>query len=394
VANGGPCTVSGSVLEFGGGPLADAWVDLYYDDAGVIRYFDGVMTDASGAFSFESVPETSDGELWVYFADGSAYQSWGNSFTSGENNVVLRPGHLGVALSLLPGSSWTPPLRIETYGSKGGGTSWLGTLPGVATAMAPDCQYAVAYLGHNRGIEWSAPTPSPTPSPSPAAIEVVPGELGETMSFAEADARGTRILTPRWSSGKPGSSVKLALDNWPQGYVIGFAGAADAPRLERKTWSAMTASGKPTMQRSVAIPTTAPAGYAYNLYVYRKEAGSDLVLNLAFQVATLKSSKATISKGSSIRLSGVVPVEGRWGATPGKPKSVTLYKRTTSAGQPANWDATRSGWTKVGTYKSKGNGYYQSGLLKPARTTWYIARYPGDAQYDRGFTSVLKVTVK
>jgi hypothetical protein len=146
------------------------------------------------------------------------------------------------------------------------------------------------------------------------------------------------------------------------------------------------------MTKSIQVPATAAAGYKYRVHVETSD--KPLVLFLNPQVATLKSSKASIYRGGSFRLSGVVPVKDRWGSAPGRPKYVTLYKRTVSAGQPAMWDATRSGWTKVGTYKADGYGKYRTGLFSPKRTTWYIVRYPGDAEYQRGFTSVLKVPVK
>jgi len=61
-----------------------------------------------------------------------------------------------------------------------------------------------------------------------------------------------------------------------------------------------------------------------------------------------------------VKLRGVVPVKGHWGSTAGIRKYVWIYKRTKSASAP------------------------------PTR---YVARYAGDDQYWRAYTSVRKVRV-
>jgi hypothetical protein len=211
--------------------------------------------------------------------------------------------------------------------------------------------------------------------------------------FDQANAMHFWIESPRWKSGKPGMTIKLAFANWPEGYKIYPAGHS-AQGDSRRTWSTMTASGASLMTRSVPVPTTVKPGSKYVMSATGSSRGIPLLLVDHLQIATLKSSKTSIAKGGSIRLSGVVPVGGFWGSAKGKPKTVTLYKRTTSSGQPKYFDATRNGWTKVDTYKTDGYGKYVTRSFKPQRTTWYIVRYPADPEHFRAFTSVRWVSVK
>jgi hypothetical protein len=388
----GPCTVTGQVLNLDGNPAAGAEVDLYYSDAaGDSYYFDWIYADSSGEFTFSGVPETSDGEFDVYSGDGDGYQSWGNVFTAaGPNDFVLRPGVVGANVSRTsdPSWNWWQWLRVETYGSSGGGTTWINGEMGDAYAMAPDCDYAVAYPYDNQGIEWSPSSP----------LAVTSGlHSGVTMDFDQDNGRGAWILSPYWDSGKPGSRASLVLENWPAGYQMSFYGYSQAPSgAGYKNWPYyLESDGSLYGSTSLTIPATAPAGYDYEVHVYRYDAeASDLDLTLYFQVASLKASRATIRRGASVRLSGVIPTQGHMGSTAGKVKYVTLYQRTRAAGPPTTWDATRKGWRKVATVRANGYGKYSSRLLHPQRTTWYIVRYPGDSWYFRAYTSVTKVIVR
>lgn len=155
------------------------------------------------------------------------------------------------------------------------------------------------------------------------------------------------------------------------------------------------ANGAPYVGVDLTIPKTAPAGYAYEVHPYRyDDEASDLDLTLYFQVATLKPSRSSLSRGGSVTLSGTVPTQGRWGGALGKRKTLTIFQRTTVAGQPTAWDATKKGWKKVGSVRTDGAGAFRTSALRPRRTTWYVARYPGDDWYYRAYTSVVKVAMK
>jgi hypothetical protein len=387
-----PCTITGHVFGFDGGAVAGAAVDLLYVDASdALCYVGSTSTGLDGSFQFSAVPETTEGIIAVSLEGGSALQSWGNTFTaSGPNNFELQPGLTGVQTVRSVNPKWNTwqQLRVETYGSKGGGTTWVDGGNGMANVLAPDCDYAVAYPYDNQGIEWRPSLP----------LSVVPGaQTAESMTFdQDADGRSAWISSPYWQSGKAGTKIKVTLANWPAGHQMSFYGWSQAPTGQYKDWPFyVNSNGAPFGTTDLTIPSTAPAGYNYELHVYRyDDQASELDLSLYFQVASLKSSRTWIRRGGAIRLSGVIPTQGHMGSVPGKAKYVTIYRRTTSAGQPTAWDATKRGWVRVGAVRANGYGKYVTSLLRPKRTTWYVVRYPGDNWYHRAFTSVIKVVVK
>jgi len=388
----GPCTVTGRVLGFDNRPLAGVGVVLSYRDSSDAWYFvDSVSTSADGSFAFVGVPETNWGEIDAYLVDGDGYHSWGNTFTAaGPNDFQLRPGVTGVQTvrSAYSGWNWWQWLRVETWGSRGGATTWLDGGNGDAFVMAPDYDYAIAYPYDNQGIEWSASAP----------LSVVPGaSVGNSMTFdQDADGRGAWIQSPYWQSGKAGTRTTLVLENWPAGYQMSFYGYSQAPSAQFKDWPFYVESdGSQYSRTSLTIPSTASAGYDYEVHVYRyDDSASYLDLTLYYQVASLKPSRTSIRRGGDVRLSGIVPTQGHMGSQQGKAKYVTLYQRTKSAGPPTTWDATKKGWQKVGSFRANGYGKYQTRLLHPKRTTWYVVRYPGDNWYFDAYTSVSKVSVR
>lgn len=382
----GPCTVTGQVLRPSGAVVAGAIVYVLYASSGEAWVAATATTAADGSFAVTGVPETSAGEIDVSLPGGDSFRVGGLTYTeAGPNSFVLRPGLVAARLSARPGSTWRPPLIVETYGSGGAASTSVGAISGSVLAMAPDLRYAVAYTHTNQGIEWFASSPR----------AIASGMTNGSLVFDLGNARSTWLTAPAWASGRPGATVSLALNNWPKNTRIGFSGYPMAPAGPAKTWSPTTASGKATISRALVLPASAPPGYAYTILVSNQRAGSHLELNLTFQVASLVSSRASVAHGQSLRLSGRVPTQGHWGDdTPGKAKLVTLYKRTTAAGQPTQWDARRNGWTVVGTYTTDRYGDFKSVYLRPTRTTWFVLRYAGDGQYHPGFTSVLRVPVK
>ncbi len=382
-AASGPCTVNGTLLDFAGAPAPWTWVELSTSEGGDETWIGAALTGGDGSFVITGVPETTTGELRATVGKAT-YRSAGHVFTAaGPNTVVLRPGHIDVALKLHKDTRWRPPFLVETWGGRGGARTWVDGDRGAAAALAPDCISAVAYPYNNQGIEWSG-----------AAIGVAPGVRAGAITFDQAQARGAWFSSPQWHSGAPGTRTSVVFSNWPARYVLGFSGREIAPDGRTRTWPSIMTSGRVSFSRSFQIPTAATPGYVYELHILRTDGGSRLDLTLSFQVATLTAAPVAIAKGAPVRLSGVVPTKGHWGSQAGAAKNVTLYARTSAAGQPTVWDATRNGWTKVGAYRTDGSGAYQTGRLKPKRTTWYVLRYPGDEKYFRAYTSVVKVTVK
>ena len=190
--------------------------------------------------------------------------------------------------------------------------------------------------------------------------------------------------------------MKVSLQHWPKGYKANFYGFSEWPlSFIPKAYATTFTSAGPAASLSFTVPTNATPGYVYQLHAYRTDAPSSaLDIYELFQVCTLKSSRASVKHGGAVRLSGVIPTRGHTGSTAGKVKYVTLYRRTTSVtAAPTVWDATKKGWTRVGTIRANGLGKYVSGYLRPGRTTWYVVRYPGDDYYWDAYTSVLKVRV-
>lgn len=375
------CTVTGELQTFAGDPVNGAWVELFAQGGDDATWLAATLTDEQGAFSFNSVPECASAELRVR-RDGSTYRSLGHRFTAaGPNRVLLRPGHIGISF-ITTSSSWRPPLLVETWGSGGSTRMWLNSRQGQVDALAPACEYAVAYPFNNQGVEWFGD------------VAVAPGQRSETVTFNQADARSAWFATATWASGAPGSRIAVAFSNWPAGYQLEFSGVADAPDAVTQTWPSFTTAGRLQFLRTVRIPKNAPAGYAYEIHVRRLDHSSHLDLELHYQVATLQTSRRTSKARRAITLSGVIPTEGHWGDRKGKAKSVTLYRRTSAAGQPTHWNPAKDGWKKVATLRASQFGKYKSAALHPSRTTWYVVRYPGDGEYARGFTSVAKVTIQ
>ena len=388
----GPCTVTGHALDFAGNPLVGAEVDLWYTDTSRVR----ADTDATGMFTFTSVPETTSGELvvWPDSSDDTAFYSIGNTFmAAGPNDFTLRPGMTGAEVLQGSDEGWQgwQSFRLQTFGSGGGGIATItgdsdeGYVDGLGYVMAPDYDYAVAYPWPNQGIELFGSTLPVTSGASD----------GHTMVFDQDNGRGAWIDAPYWQSGKPGTKVDLVLENWPSGYEMAFYGYSQAPSAKEKDWDFyVTSDGSYDGSIDLTIPSTATPGYDYELHTWRYDTTvpeSRLDLTTYFQVASLKASRSTVKHGGTVRLSGVVPTQGHVGAKAGKSKSVILYQRTTAAGQPTT--STR-GWHKVVTLKANGLGRYASRLLHPKRTTWYVVRYPKDAWYWGAYTSVIKVAVK
>ena len=394
-ADTGPCAVTGYVLDLAGKPLAGAEVDLWIDGDAGDQFVDWIYADATGWFTFAGVPATTNGELdvWPGTSTDTGFFSTGNTFVAGSNDFTVRPSLTGAELQEGTDDSWLgwDSYRLYTLGSGGGGISTINGVPGdegyvdgSGFVMAPDYDYAVAYPWANQGIEWFGSSPPVTPGASD----------GHVMVFDQDNGRSEWIYTPYRASGKPGTKVALVLENWPVDYQISLYGVSQAPAAKQKDFGSVTSDGSEYGLVHLTVPSTAAPGYDYELHAWRSDTTipqSRLDLTTYFQVATLKASRSTVKHGGSVRLSGIVPTQGHAGSKAGKSKSVILYQRTTSAGQPTT---TLKGWHKVATLKANGLGKYASRLLHPKRTTWYVVHYPGDQWYWGAYTSVIKVAVK
>jgi hypothetical protein len=398
----GSGTLGGTVFTYKGAAESGVWVEWGAADAhGVYSIAGGALTDGSGAYTISGVGAAAGrGELWVHQPGTDDYlRRFGLTFADPATTTLdFRPGKLNFTTDRA--TSWRnwKFVRVVTFGSDavsstsartvvgstaaGGASAAVKALPNTLTS-------ALVYYWPYQAVEWTPVSP----------VAITAGvTASDTISVSQAAARRLRVAAPFWHSGKAGSAVKLVIANWPAAATAHFYAAPRFPAGGAATHFplAFTSVGIQPQTVTLQLPATARPGYAYNFIAQRTDSGSNLSLTAPFQVCTLKASATKIAKGGAIRLSGVVPTQGHWGAAKGLPKVVTIYKRTTNPtiGQPTVWDATREGWRLADTSLTNAYGNYTSMVLHPQRTTWYVVRYPGDAWYWRAFTSVIKVTVR
>ncbi len=387
----GTAVVNGHVYDFGGSPMNGAYV------AWAVTLGEGfeagdAQSDALGAYSLSNLPAApGTGELLVGspsepWAIGRYDATWADP---GPTTFDFRPGV--VSTVLLRGGPWDfwNAVSVYLYGADArSGVAGMSTVAGAdpqvsgwAYGTPGTYQNGAAYFWMDEGKEFATTT-----------TLVAGAASGDTIVVDQAGAQRIMVTSPYWASGKPGTVVKVRHENYPAGWTLDYSGYADSPTGKPfKSYGSLATTGASPFSKGLTIPATAPAGYWYVVNATHRE--GPLSLDTPFQVCTLKASKSAIRKGASIRLSGVIPTEGHWGSQPGKSKYVTIYKRTTAAGQPTVLDPTKKGWTRVARVKANGLGRYASAYLKPARTTWYVVWYPRDQWYWGAYTSVLKVRV-
>ena len=200
------------------------------------------------------------------------------------------------------------------------------------------------------------------------------------------DAQYAHLAGPTWRhSGKAGTTVKVVLKSWPAGEKAEFAGfwAGQGAYWSQHLYTqSQTSSGTDdTYTVPLQVPTKVPVG-SYEFDTWRAD-NLDSLVNLwdDFQVCTFKTSAGAIDHGTAIRLSGKVPGQG----------FVTIYAtRHKVSGQP--WSLAAKGWVRDRRYHISSSGEFLTGLLRPTRTTTYVAKYTGILF--PAFTSIVKVTVR
>lgn len=390
----GSATVTCSVSTLSGEPET-ADVEAFVWETADIGYAQAATV--SGVASLTGLPAANaNGELLAYPATGTAlYDLWNLSWPAEGTAISLRPGSLPMYIyrsgdSYYNGwqSAWVELLAEENgqYYLAGAdipqnGYATTGSAATIALGPATLDEGAI-YYWDDEGAELPV-----------AGRAIAPG-VGDDPTPLMTDQRNAHsVWVNGWASGRPGAVTYLVFERFPGGWTNQITAQASYPDTAPvKSFGTFTSGGDKYEGKKITIPSTVKPGYAYTFEV--KHVGGPLLLRTRFQTCTLAASKTTVSPGGAVRLSGVIPTQGHLGPTPGKVKTVVLYKRTKSAGQPQSWDATKSGWTKVGTLKTDRYGKYRSALLHPKRSTWYVVRYPADDWYWGAFTSVRKVTVR
>ena len=356
-------------------------------------------TGADGSYSMTGLPAASgDGEVYILVAPelnslymlGRRQATW---LDPGPTTFDFRPGHVQTNVTLsgsaakgsgvdiaLDGSDAQTPVWTEQKFAMGSGRArtaarLTNAMPG--TYSVASCYFNTSKYADRKGEGIESPT----------TATVTAGELSaDTLTFAEADACSVTVAT-RWASGPPGTSVPVAWAGFPQDWESEFEGVSGYGDAQPQPLGTYPTVGSGS--QSFTIPADARPGYEYYFTVQHTD--GPLMLEAAFQVCTLKSSKAWIRRGASIRLKGVVPVASNLGRRSAAAK-VSIYARFTAAGQPDTYSNPK-GWTLAGQARANSKGKYLSSVLYPKRSTYFVVRYSGQGLYWPGYTAVIKVNV-
>lgn len=390
----GTATVYGTLRDSYGTPTSSAWVEAW-SKVGTQLYWAETQTDAGGNYSIAAAAPSTQGEVWAYPGDDSALaRTTGAWATGGSYQQNLYPGR--VSVTAYRGGRWGDSSRLSVR-LHGGQVYSRGTVYAADTTSPITGDVEVLNGSYdngsvrfflNEGVEFKF---------NPA-LSVTSGTPSGYVTVYEQDAQRLWVSSPYWHSGKPGATVKVALDNFPSGWINSVTGYTDDPKeTASKSFGNHTSTSPATQYRSYKIPATAKPGYTYYLGFQHVDGAGDeypLYLESEYQVCTMKPSKTSVKKGARIRVTGVVPVEGHWGARKGKAKTVTLYAHKGTAKVPTKWDPKGQGWVKVGSVRTNGLGAFTTPYFKPLKTLTLVVRYPGDNWYYRAYTSTAKVTVK
>jgi len=391
-AVGSTCTVSGTVLDYNGYPVAGADVELSYRDAsGHYTGWTYATTGPNGSFGFSNVPVTNQGRLWTWPTAASEYRRHNLAFAPGANYYELRPGQVAVVAVRSSDTDWNDwtDLWVECYGEHGTADREIVGTSGYAYAMEPSFDYATVEFWANEATEvqtFANPVPVVAGATSRATIQV----------FEESSQR-IWVDQPYWASGPPNAKIAVALENWPAGYKAQFYGDQDAPDDREIDYTGEWTSSGGTGYVTMTVPSWATPGYIFHPHAWRSDdlwEFTALDIHDFYQVCTLKPSASSFRWGKWITVSGVVPTEGHWGSEPGISKTVTLYAHAGTAAVPTKWNPTSQGWKKVYSIKADGFGRYVSKRFRPNRTLTLVVRYPGDDWYWDAYTSVQKITVR
>jgi hypothetical protein len=386
-------TVSGIVVDSYGNTVAGGQVQCD-SRSGDRWFFASATTGSDGHYQVDNVLPSSDGRLIVFPNETTRFVQADGWPDARSYTRFIYPGRL--SMQATRGGPWrdfsTVTVDMMTQGTictntvRTGDTTTTPVL-GTLEALSGAYQGGAAYFFWDEGLEFSGSYTFPQGSAS-----------ADTLVIDEADAQRAYCTAPYWYSGKPGSTVKLALQGFPSGWRNKVSGYSDdAEGSVFKDYGTVTSKGVATQTLSLKVPATAKPGYTYWFGLQHVDAAGDdcaLYLEESFQACTMKASKSAIRKGTRIRVTGVVPTQGCWGDESGLKKKVTLYAKTGKAAAPTAWNPASKGWTKVGEVRTNGRGAYTTAWFKPRKTSTLIVRYPGDGWYYGAYTSPQTVTVK
>jgi hypothetical protein len=359
------------------------------------------VTDGNGLVTFTGVPaaSTSNGEIAVApvstdMYDYVFYDLWNLGWSDPAGiDMAVQPG--SVSLDVTTGGPWPAyDAALAVLYSQNGGAQQesvsvirqTDATPGSVTSGTPlvlgsDLGAGAIEFWLDEGTEISLDGLHTSPGTSVAS----------GINVNQADAQ-RMVPKSAWGSGKPGSSFVIRFQNFPPGWVNQLSGFSEGNGAG-KSFGSSTSDGT-DRSKTFTIPKSASPGFMYDITATHRD--GPLSLTEPFQVCTLVPSKASLSAPGPIRFSGRVPFKK------GSRKTVILYRRTASAGQPlhnggfASWN----GWKKIATFRTDTAGRYRSPLVNASRTAWYVLWYPANASsanssyHWAAWTSVVKVGVR
>lgn len=391
--------VDGTVLTYGGAPVTGARVYWGWFSPSLFRTIwnagSSQATGSTGKVAFDGVTAHPGSDaLFAYYNPPTTglwlLEPWELDFST-QNSFVLQPGQVTVKISHLPKS-------IKSVDVKVGGTAGEASTKMVVKAGAGAA--GVLPPGFNDIVVWSSSrsvkgqfTAGPILaqyewlSPADVQVNVGPGVTAASSVTLDWNHPLRALLAgPACRhSGAPGSVATMSVLGWPAGAHASFFGySLSGAGSAINSYSAQVASTGPGHTYSVRlmVPKKATIGEIYSVNAWRSDDSfSQVEMYDYYQVCTFGPSARSVASGARIRLSGHVPGIGY----------VTVFARHSAAGQPATLAA--KGWTVVGRYLLK-NGRFITPRIRLTRSTWFVARYPGQkGEYFSAFTSVAKVAV-
>ena len=259
-------------------------------------------TGATGDVQFRNVPASSgNGEIWASgpscFYD-IVSMDWPDAATTA---YTFEPARQAVSFTRQSGSPWEDVyMDVATRDGSGDKLSetvisgTTATVSGTANVLPGAMTGAAAYFYSDEGAEMA----------TTGMTAVAGADTSATLSCNETTDAQYADFTD-WSSGKPGGKDTLYLA-FPQGWtndLTGFDRDTGRPSSLDSTWTS-TSSSSPG-KKVITVPTSIKPGHTYVVDVQHQNGLLDL--RAAYQVCTLNASSASIRKGQSVRLSGVVP---------------------------------------------------------------------------------------
>ena len=287
-------------------------------------------------------------------------------------------------------SAAATPVYAMTHRS---GVSTGATVTDWALALPADVRLVACYFYPNEVAVWDAADAGDSPIPV-----TVGGTTTLPFTFDEASAYRSFFTKPYWASGKPGTALRLALQNFPAGSEVAFSGWSESPNGVATTWGgkSLTSTGPQQQTVSLTVPAKAKPGYSFVVVAGDATARYNIVMVAPmayFQVCTLNATKTSIRRRDRGEAERRGPDRGPLGldARQGQVR-VDLQAHDRGVGAAHGLGRHEEG-LEAGRARAQRRlrPLPQRLAPRPARTTWYVARYAGDDQYRRAYTSVLRV---